>query len=167
MRTVVGALALVSALVLTLTGALAGPAAASTLAAELGSVGVALLAGALWRWPGLLPPALVLVAVPWGLALTERARPFESVAVGVGLLVTGELAGWTQDLSTVVPPSGRDSVRIAVRTALLALGCATVSTLLLVVSALPAPASLLRLLVGLGAALAVVALLTLRRWDPA
>ena len=47
-----------------------------------------------------------------------------------------------------------------------AVGAGTAS-ILLAASALPAPGSLLRLLAGLGAALAIVAFVALRRWEPA
>ena len=67
----------------------------------------------------------------------------------------------------MVPQSAADALRLALRTlAMVAVGAATASVLL-AASALPAPGSLLRLLAGLGAALALVAFVALRRWEPA
>jgi hypothetical protein len=157
----------VLAVVLVATGVAAAPEGGVAVALEGGIVGLVLLLASLWRWPRLLAPTLLLVAVPWGVALVDRALPAESVLAGAGLLVVGELAGWSQDLAGVVPQSAADALRLALRTlAMVAVGAGTASVLL-AASALPAPGSLLRLLAGLGAALAVVAFVALRRWEPA
>ena len=58
---------------------------------EVGVAGVLLVALALWRWPELLPAGLLLVAVPWGFALTEGDRAAAAVGVGAALLLAGEL----------------------------------------------------------------------------
>ena len=166
-RWVIGAMATALAIVLVATGVAAAPDGGVAVALEGGIVGPVLLMASLWRWPRLLAPALLLVAVPWGIALVDRELPVESVIVGAGLLVVGELAGWSQDLATVVPQSAADAMRLALRTlAMVAVGVGTAS-ILLAASALPAPGSLLRLLAGLGAALAIVAFVALRRWEPA
>jgi hypothetical protein len=131
----------------------------------LGVAGFVALAAALVRWPAGLAPALVLLAVPWGFALAERPSAAATVLAGAGLLVTGELAGWSLDLVSVVTPSYGDAGRLALRTAALAAAGAAASVVLLAVSALPAPGSLLRLVVGVSAALAVIAFLAVRRWE--
>jgi hypothetical protein len=164
-RAVLGVSAVAVAVVLAVTGVGAGPGIGAAVGLETASVGLVLLVLALWRWPQLLAPAMVLVAVPWGFALAEAPRGAEAVAVGACLVLLGELSGWCQDRRTVVPEHTRDVARRAVRTLGLVGAGVAVSALLLATSALPAPGSLVRLLVGLGAALAVVALTTLRRWE--
>jgi hypothetical protein len=57
--------------------------------------------------------------------------------------------------------AGRTALRIV---AVVAAGVAAAAALL-AVSALPAPGSLLRLLLGLAAVTGLIALLTLRRWE--
>jgi hypothetical protein len=166
-RWLVGAVAPALAIVLVVTGVAAVPDGGAAVALEGGLVGPVLLVASLWRWPRLLAPALLLVAVPWGIALVDRELPVESVLVGAGLLVVGELAGWSQDLATVVPQSAADAVRLALRTLAMAAAGAATAAILLVASALPAPGSLLRLLAGLGASLAIVAFVAVRRWEPA
>jgi hypothetical protein len=153
------------ALVLVLSGVAAAQSIGGVVGLELGLPGVLLIALALWQWPSILPAGLLLVGMPWAFALAEGGRGGAAVGVGAGLLLAGELCGWSLDRRSVVPEPAADAVRTGLRTAGLVAAGALVSTLLVAVSALPAPGSLLRLLVGLAAAAAVTAFLTLRRWE--
>jgi hypothetical protein len=164
-RGVLGVSAVAVAIVLAVTGIGAGPGIGAAVGLETASLGLVLLVLALWRWPQVLAPAMVLLAVPWGFAMAEEPGGAEAIAVGAGLVLLGELGGWCQDRRTVVPEHPREVARRAARTLGLVGAGVAVSATLLATSALPAPGSLVRLLVGLGAALAVVALTTLRRWD--
>ncbi len=164
-RWVLAGLALLVALALALTGAFTGPAIGITLGLEVGAVGLVLLGLALWRWPGALAAGIVLIAVPWGLALSERPRPVEAVAVGAGLVLLAELAGWSIDRVTVVPETSADVGHMVLRTTGLVVAGAAISVVVLAFSALPAPGSLLRLTAGLCAVVAVMGFVTLRRWE--
>jgi hypothetical protein len=148
------------------TGVAAAPTTLTTPALEAGGAGLVLLAMALTRAPSALVLALVLVAGPWGLALAQGGHSAAAVAVGAGLLLTGELAGWSQDRRTIVPEVGGDTARLALRTVGGVAAGVVASVVLLALAALPAPGSLLRLVAGLAAVLALVAFVALRRWEP-
>jgi len=164
-RWVLAGAALAVSAALVLTGVAAAHSVGGIVGLEVGVPGVLLVALALWRWPELLPAGLLLVALPWGFALGEGDRGAAAVGVGAGLLLAGELCGWSLDRRTVVPEPAAEAARTGLRTVGLVASGAVVSTLLVAASALPAPGSLLRLVVGLAAAAAVVAFLTLRRWE--
>lgn len=164
-RWVPGGAGLAVCLVLVLTGVFTARSIGGVVGLELGVPGLLLVALALWRWPEALVPGLLLVATPWGFALGEGGQAAAAVGVGAGLLLAGELCGWSLDRRTVVPERAADAARTAVRIVGLVAAGALVSTMLVAVSALPAPGSLLRLVVGLAAAGALVAFLTLRRWE--
>ena len=164
-RWVLAGAALAVSAALVLTGVAAARSVGGVVGLEVGVPGVLLVALALWRWPDLLAAGLLLVALPWGFALTEGDRAAAAVGVGAALLLAGELCGWSLDRRTVVPEPGVEAARTGLRIAGLVAAGAVVSTMLVAASALPAPGSLLRLVVGLAAAAAVVAFLTLRRWE--
>ena len=164
-RWVVAGAALGVCAALVLSGVAAASSIGGVVGLEVGAPGVLLVALALWRWPEVLPAGLLLVALPWGFALTEGDRAAAAVGVGAALLLAGELCGWSLDRRSVVPEPAAEAARTGLRTAGLVAAGAAVSTLLVAASALPAPGSLLRLVVGLAAAAAVVAFVTLRRWE--
>jgi hypothetical protein len=150
---------------LVVTGIVAVSRNAATLALQLGLVGLAFLGFALARWPAALVPGLLLVAAPWGLALADRAEAFQAVLVGAGLVLLGELAGWALDRRTVVAEDARGALRTCARTAALVAAALAVSGLLVAVARLPAPGSLVRLVVGAMAIVLVMAFVGLRRWE--
>jgi hypothetical protein len=147
------------------TGLVAVSRNAVTIALQLGVLGLAFLGFALARWPAALVPGLLLVAAPWGLALADDAEPLQAVLVGAGLVLLGELAGWTHDRRTVVAEDARGAVRTAARTVGLVAAALAVGGLLVAVAELPAPGSLVRLVVGATAVVLVMAFVGLRRWE--
>ncbi len=163
LRIALGGMALAVAVVLGLTGVAAAPSGAARLLAEVVAVAWIVLVLALWRWPGGLTVAVVLVALPWAVALVEHPRAGAAVGLGVGMVLLVELAGWSIDQRSVVPEAMLGPMALRITAA--AVAGAALSGGVLAAAALPAPGSLVRVVLGLGAIVAVVAFVTLRRWE--
>ncbi len=135
--------------------------------APLAAVGVLLLAGALVRpSPGLVPWALASLAAGYGLALVLSDADLDPRAgfVAAGLFLAGELALWS-----VEARRWRSEESAATRSRLagvlvLALGAATIGTLLVAAGALvPAGAEAVQVVGVLGAVGALLTLALLAR----
>jgi hypothetical protein len=165
-RWFVAAASLMSALVVVAVAVGATASDTRRITVEAGVVGVALLAGALaWR-AALLTPALIgLAAASATMLVHHRAAVTAAIPSAALLLVTGELAGWSYDLRSIVPESARLTRGRAVTILGLAAMAVIVSASILAVSGLPAPGGVLPEVAGLGAAVAVVAFAAFRRWD--
>jgi hypothetical protein len=152
------ALALVAAANLTAAPVWRGTATVTAV------TGVVVLVAVLWRWADGLAVALTLLAAPAAFALANRDEVFvASVPWAVALLCVGELASWSLDAITAVPPSRAVEADRAARTAALLVGAAGVSTLVLATAGLPSPRGLLAEIVGLAAALGVLLLASMPR----
>jgi hypothetical protein len=165
-RWATAAVSLTSALVLVAVAAGATAADTRRITVEAGVAGVALLAAALvWR-PALLTPALIGLGGAAATVLVHHAPGVTAVIPSAALLlVVAELAGWSHDLRSVVPESAALTRTRAVTIVGLAAMALVVSASILAVSGLPAPGGILPELVGLSAAVAVVAFAAFRRWD--
>jgi hypothetical protein len=122
--------------------------------AWLAAVGLLLGAGAAWRLPSLLAPALVALLAEHALVALGHGARLDATAplVGAGLLLYAELACWAQEAR----PAVRDEravtrTRLAVLCASLA-GALGLGALLLLATGLPAGGGLTRLAVGVVAA---------------
>jgi hypothetical protein len=162
---VVATLTLAVAIAYLALSAAAGSTEVRFLVLEVGAVGWVLLAlSVLWR-PPLLTPALLVLAVPAVVLLvTHSDQKALVIALAPLLVATGELAGWSFDLRSVVAESAAVAARRLIDVAILTAGAAGVAGAVLAVSALPAPGGILPLVAGAGATLTVVALATVRRW---
>jgi hypothetical protein len=145
--------------------ALAASSAVRPIVVEAGVAGWVLLAAALaWR-AALLTPAMVGLGLAAALLVARRTDTAAAIVPAAALLVaTGELAGWSFDLRSVVPESAVLTARRLASTAALTFGSAAGAGAVLALSGLPAPSGLLPLVVGASAAVANVALAALRRW---
>jgi hypothetical protein len=131
---------------------------------RLGVVGVALVVGAVARWPGLVTPALLCLGVA-AVVPTATGGGAASVLAGAGLLVaTGELGGWAEDLRSVVPPGAEEVRRRAATMGAWSFGAVVVSGVVLAAADLDAPSEQVALLVGGAATLVVLSFAALRRW---
>jgi hypothetical protein len=138
--------------------ALAPPAAAGGALAEalawLAGLGLLLAAGAAFRLPSLLVPALTVLLAEYAVALAGRGQRVDAAAplVGAGLLLYAELASW----ATEARPQVRDERPVLVaRSAVVAAsvtGALALAALVLLAAGLPAGGGLTRLAVGVAAA---------------
>jgi hypothetical protein len=163
-----GPLAAAALLVAALEVGLAVAAAAPdvrTGAIEAGVIGWLLLGVALlWRGT-VLAPALVGLGLPAALLVVQHQQTAAMIVPAAALLVaTGELAGWSLDQRSVVPEAPAVTARRLATTAGLTAGAAAVAGAVLALSGLPAPGGAHPLVVGVTAAVAIVALAALRRW---
>jgi hypothetical protein len=161
----VAAATLVVAAVFVATSAATCGTGARALVVDVGALGCVLLAlSVLWR-PVLLTPALLALAVPAVVVVATHSGS-EAIVIGLAplLVATGELAGWSFDLRSIVGESRAVAARRLTDVAILTVGAAGVAAAVLAVSGLPAPGGILPLLAGAGGTLAVVALATVRRW---
>jgi hypothetical protein len=136
-----------------------------TLAVEAGVLGWVLLGVALLWQGAVLTPALVGLGLPAALLVVQHQHTVAMIVPAAALLVaTGELAGWSLDRRSVVPEASAVTARRLAATAGLTAGAAAVAGAVLALSGLPAPGGALPLVVGVTAAVAIVALAVLRRW---
>ena len=120
----------------------------------LAALGLLLAAGAVWRLPSLLGPALVVLLAEHAVVLLGRGDRVDAAAplVGAGLLLYAELACWAQEAR----PAVRDEpavtrARVAVLAASVA-GALGLGAVLLLAAGLPGGDGLTRLAVGVVAA---------------
>jgi hypothetical protein len=146
------AVAVAGALALVPLAQLDGPLRAAL--AWLAALGLLLAAGAVWRLPSLLGPALVVLLAEHAVVLLGRGDRIDAAAplVGAGLLLYAELACWAQEAR----PAVRDEpavtrTRVAVLAASLA-GALALGAVLLLAAGLPGGDGLTRLAVGVVAA---------------
>jgi len=146
------AVAVAGALALVPLAQLDGPLRAAL--AWLAALGLLLAAGAVWRLPSLLGPALVVLLAEHAVVLLDRGDRVDAAAplVGAGLLLYAELACWAQEAR----PAVRDEpavtrTRVAVLAASLA-GALALGAVLLLAAGLPGGDGLTRLAVGVVAA---------------
>ena len=167
-RTRVGVAAATVALAVALALApLADTRVPRTPLAWLGALGVLLAVGAAWRWPALVPSAVVVLAAQYAVSLYHRAGPVDARAplFAAGYLLLAELAHWSTEAHRLV----RDERavlghRIAVLT-VLTLGAMALGALILLAAGLPLAGPIARLALGVTAAtitLALIAALTRR-----
>jgi hypothetical protein len=136
-----------------------------TVVVEIGIVGWVLLAVAVFWRPAALTPSLLVLALP-ALFVVGTHSDQQAIVIGIAplLVATGELAGWSFDLRSVVSETAAVTRRRLLDITIVTVGAAAVAGAVLAVSTLPAPGGILPLLAGAGATLAVVALATVRRW---
>jgi len=146
------AVAVAGALALVPLAQVDGPLRAAL--AWLAALGLLLAAGAVWRLPSLLGPALVVLLAEHAVVLLDRGDRVDAAAplVGAGLLLYAELACWAQEAR----PAVRDEpavtrTRVAVLAASLA-GALALGAVLLLAAGLPGGDGLTRLAVGVVAA---------------
>jgi len=146
------AVAVAGALALVPLAQLDGPLRAAL--AWLAALGLLLAAGAVWRLPSLLGPALVVLLAEHAVVLLGRGDRVDAAAplVGAGLLLYAELACWAQEAR----PAVRDEpavtrARVAVLAASVA-GALGLGAVLLLAAGLPGGDGLTRLAVGVVAA---------------
>jgi hypothetical protein len=137
------------------------------VAAPLGVLGVALLAGALMRPSvALVPWALALLGGGYALALVVADGDLDARAgfVAAGLLLTGELAFWSIEARTWPREDGNAARARLAGILILALASATVGTLLVAAgAAVPAGVGFVQAAGVLGAIGALLALALLAR----
>ena len=143
------------------------PAVLEPRTASLGGLGVLLLVGALARpAPALVPWALASLAAAYGLALVLSDADLDPRAgfVAAGLFLTGELALWSVEARRWPAEESAAARSRAAGTLVLALGSATIGTLLVAAGALvPAGAEAVQAVGVLGAVGALLALALLAR----
>jgi hypothetical protein len=148
----VAAVAVAAALALVPLAQVDGPLRAAL--AWLAAVGLLLAAGAAWRLPSLLGPALVVLLAEHAVVVLGRGDRVDAAAplVGAGVLLYAELACWAQEARPAVrdEPAVTRS-RVAVLAASLA-GALGLGALVLLATGLPAGGGLTRLAVGVVAA---------------
>jgi hypothetical protein len=136
------------------------PAIADPRLALLGAPGVVLIAGAAWRWGGLLGPGVALLGAETLLVLPRAAWPPWAALAAVALFLVAELAAWAREALPGVSEEPRVWRSRARRLAVLIPSLALVVTLILAFAAAAPPGDLARLAVGVGAGTALLSLLT-------
>src|SRR6266542_43924 len=158
-RTRVGVAAATVALAVALALApLADTRVPRTPLAWLGALGVLLAAGAAWRWPALVPSAVVVLAAQYAVSLYHRAGPVDARAplFAAGYLLLAELAHWSTEAHRL--ERAVLGHRIAVLT-VLTLGAMALGALILLAAGLPLAGPIARLALGVTAATITLALI--------
>lgn len=128
--------------------------------------GTLLLVAAVMGRGGALPWGVACLAGAAGLTLAGRSREVVAITLlAAALVAVTELAGWSLDRRAAVPEPAATTGRRTATLVLVLVGTAVLSLAVLTVGRLPAPGGALPFLVGLVAALALVTMLTARRWD--
>jgi hypothetical protein len=137
---------------------------AARLTWVIGLTALALQTLTVTRWPGAAMASGALLGTLGGLALFPAANRDTAVEIVVLFLATIELAGWSAQLRSVIPETP-DSVRRRLgEVGAIVAGGGLVSAAMLGAAQLEGPRGRVALVVGLGAAVVPVALLTARRW---
>jgi hypothetical protein len=136
------------------------PPIASLLAAVGVAGGLMLCFVLARRWYELLPWALLLLAVAYGIAIAARGGEIDEAAplVGAGLLLCSELAAWSIDERFAIAAERAVVVSRAFAVALLTLAGLAVSATVVALAAVPIGGGLGWTFLGAAAAVLVVAL---------
>jgi hypothetical protein len=136
------------------------PALAAPRLALLGAPGVVLIAGAAWRWGGLLGPGIALLAAETIFVLPSAAWPPWAALTAVSLFLVAELAAWAREALPAVTEEAPVARARARMLALVTPALGAVVTLVLAFAAAAPPGDLSRLAVGVSAGTALLCLLT-------